>query len=63
MIVTHILQADAPTALNPILQASGYLRADIWRRYGALGALGKSATAIRSELTGFAQENWSSRQA
>lgn len=52
MIVTRMLQADAPTALNPILQACGYLRADIWRCYGALGTLGKSATVIRSEITG-----------
>ena len=52
MIVTRMLQADAPTALNPILQACGYLCADIWRCYGALGTLGKSATVIRSEITG-----------
>ena len=29
----------------------GFLRADIWRRYGALGTVGKSASTIRKEIT------------
>ena len=29
---------------------AGFLRADIWRRYGALGTVGKSASALRTEI-------------
>jgi hypothetical protein len=28
-----------------------FVRADIWRRYGALGNVGKSAADIRKEVT------------
>jgi transposase len=51
MIVTRTLKADVPTALHSICKTIGYVRADIWRRYGALGNNGKSASAIRAEIT------------
>jgi hypothetical protein len=51
MKVTRTLQANVPGALGPICQAIGYLRADIWRRYGALGTVGKSASDIRKAIS------------
>ena len=51
MKVTRTLQADVPPELTPICQAMGYLRADIWRRYGALGNVGKSASDIRKAIS------------
>ncbi|WP_295409110.1 transposase [uncultured Thiocystis sp.] len=50
MKVTRTLIADGPPELTPICQAMGFLRADIWRRYGALGNLGKSALDIRKDI-------------
>lgn len=50
MIVTRTLVADAPDSLKPICKAAGFLRADIWRRDGALGPVEKSASAVRSEI-------------
>ena len=29
----------------------GFVRADIWRRYGALGTTGKSAGEVRADIT------------
>ncbi|MCR1356120.1 transposase [Acidithiobacillus ferrooxidans] len=49
--VTRTLQADVPDALRTICKAMGYVRADIWRRYGALGTVGKSANDIRKEIS------------
>ena len=49
--VTRTLQADVPDALRTICKATGYMRADIWRRYGALGTVGKSANGIRKEIS------------
>jgi len=51
MIVTRTLIADTPFALHAICKTMGFVRADIWRRYGALGSVGKSASDIRSEIT------------
>ena len=51
MIVTRILQADVPAELADICKATGFVRADIWRRYGALKTIGKNANAIRTEIT------------
>ncbi len=50
MKVTRTLQADVPPEHTPICQAMGYLRADIWRRYGALGNVGRSALDIRKDI-------------
>ena len=50
MKVTRTLQADAPPELAPICRTIGYLRADIWRRYGALGNVGRSALDIRKDI-------------
>lgn len=50
MKVTRTLHADVPSALTPICQAMGYLRADIWRRYGALGNVGRSALDLRKDI-------------
>ena len=50
MKVTRTLQADAPPELAPICRTIGYLRADIWRRYGALGNVGHSALDIRKDI-------------
>ncbi|MHB1605934.1 MAG: nuclease/transposase family protein [Leptospirales bacterium] len=49
--VTRTLQADIPEVLHSICRAIGTMRADIWRRYGALGTVGKSANDIRKEIT------------
>ena len=50
MKVTRTLHADVPAQLTSICKATGYLRADIWRRYGALGNVGVSASAVRTEI-------------
>ena len=49
--VTRTLQADVPEALRSICKAMGFVRADIWRRYGALGTVGQSANDIRKEIS------------
>lgn len=51
MKVTRTLHADIPPALAGICRAMGFVRADIWRRYGALGTVGKNANAIRKEIS------------
>lgn len=51
MKVTRTLIADVNKNLTPICKAMGFLRADIWRRYGALGNVGKSNNQIRAEIT------------
>jgi hypothetical protein len=51
MKVTRTLQADVPPALAGVCKAMGFVRADIWRRYGALGTVGKNANAIRKEIS------------
>lgn len=51
MMVTRTLLADTPHALQSICKTMGYVRADIWRRYGALGNIGKSAADIRKIIT------------
>lgn len=51
MKVTRILQADVPPELASICKAAGFVRADIWRRFGALGNVGKSGLDIRNEIT------------
>jgi len=49
--VTRTLQADVPSGLADICRVTGFLRADIWRRYGALKNVGKSVIDIRKEIT------------
>ncbi|MBD3261868.1 MAG: transposase, partial [Candidatus Altiarchaeales archaeon] len=49
--MTRILVTDTPTDLHRICKVTGFLRADIWRRYGALGTVGKNADKIRKEIT------------
>lgn len=51
MKVTRTLQANSPPSLVGICKPIGFVRADIWRRYGALGNVGKSAGDIRTEIT------------
>jgi IS605 OrfB family transposase len=51
--VTRILHA-APSslpALRAISKVMAFVRADLWRRYGALGTIGKNAATIRKEVT------------
>ncbi|MCD8504902.1 MAG: hypothetical protein LRY49_07935 [Burkholderiaceae bacterium] len=50
MNVTRTIYADVPPGLAAICKAAGFLRADIWRRYGALGNVGKSASFMRTEI-------------
>lgn len=50
MNVTRILHADAPPELDLICQTMGFVRADIWRRYGGLQTLGKSNLILRAEI-------------
>src|SRR5450631_3365442 len=49
--ITRTLIADVPAALAVVCKAMGFVRADIWRRYGALGTTGKSAGDIRADIT------------
>lgn len=51
--VTRILSAEPSSlsALRAICKAMGFVRADLWRRYGGLGTVGKSAADIRKEIT------------
>jgi len=49
--VTRTLQADVPDSLAAICKAMGFVRADIWRRFGALGTTGKNANAIRKQIS------------
>ncbi len=48
--VTRTLRANAPEALRSICKVMGFVRGDIWHRYGALGALGKTALDVRKEI-------------
>ena len=50
MKVTRTIYADVPAQLAAICKTAGYIRADIWRRYGALGNVGVSASAVRTEI-------------
>lgn len=51
MIVTRTLQASTPAELGAVCNAMGFVRADIWRRYGALGNVGKTAADLRKAIT------------
>lgn len=51
---TRVIYADTPEELLPICKAVGYIRADIWRRYGGLGTVGMSSNDVRSEISGLA---------
>lgn len=51
MIVTRTLQADTPPELAGVCKAMGFVRADIWRRFGALGNVGQSAADMRKAIT------------
>ena len=48
---TRIIYADTPKELLPICKAVGYIRADIWRRYGGLKTARKTTNDIRNEST------------
>ncbi len=50
MKVTRTIFSDVPPQLAAICKTAGYIRADIWRRYGALGNVGVSASAVRTEI-------------
>lgn len=48
--VTRILFAATDPALLPICKAVAFMRADIWRRYGALGTVGKKLNSIKPDF-------------
>ena len=50
MKVTHTIYADVTPQLAAVCKVAGYIRADIWRRYGALGNVGVTASAMRTEI-------------
>jgi len=50
MKVTRIINAEPNQALLPICKATAFMRADIWRRYGALGTAGKRLNTVKPEL-------------
>jgi hypothetical protein len=50
MKVTRTILADVPSQLVEVCKAAGYLRADIWRRYGALGNAGVSESKMRTDI-------------
>jgi transposase len=49
--VTRTLQANVSDGLDDICKAMAFVRADIWRRFGALGSVGKNADEIRKTIT------------
>ncbi len=51
--VTRTLRAEVSdaAALARIGRATAFLRADLWRRLGALGTVGKSAADVRRQIT------------
>jgi hypothetical protein len=51
--VTRTLYATPSSlpALRAVCDVMAFVRADLWRRYGALGNVGKSAADIRKEVT------------
>lgn len=51
MKVTRILQAPTPEQVPDICKVAAFLRADIWRRFGALKNVGKSTLDIRKEIS------------
>ena len=51
MKVTRTLQANVPDGLVTICKIMGFVRADIWRRFGALGSVGKNANTLRKKIT------------
>ena len=51
MKVTRTLQANVPDGLVAICKSVGFVRADVWRRFGALGCVGKNADALRKAIT------------
>lgn len=50
MKVTRTILANVPDQLSAICKTAGYIRADIWRRYGALRNVGVSASNIRNDI-------------
>jgi hypothetical protein len=52
-IVTRTLYATPSSlpALRGVCDVMAFVRADLWRRYGALGNVGRSAADIRKEVT------------
>jgi len=46
---TRILQAEFNKDLLPVIKLAAFLRADIWRRYGALKNVGQSVYDICKE--------------
>lgn len=52
-VVTRTLHAAASSlpAIGAVCDAMAFVRADLWRRYGALGTVGKSAADVRKEVS------------
>ena len=50
MFVTRTIQAETVPDLLPVCQHIGFIRADLWRRYGALANIGKNVSEIRAEI-------------
>ena len=50
MKTTRILIAEYNSAVKPVCKTAGFIRADIWRRCGGLKTVGKTNSAIRSEI-------------
>ena len=50
--VTRILCATTESIgrIESMCSVAGFIRADIWRRYGGLGTVGRSASDIRKEI-------------
>lgn len=51
--VTRILYAktEEMERIQALCSVAGFLRADIWRRYGGLGTVGTTASTIRKQIT------------
>lgn len=52
MKVTRTLIANQPDALRPIAEVIGWMRCDLWHRFGALRGVGKSVSKLRKNVPG-----------
>jgi len=50
MKATRIIRCKPVSGIELFFKSTGYIRADIWRRYGAIKNIGKSNQDIRGEI-------------
>ena len=50
MKVTRIIRTNKVKEFESFFKVAGYVRADIWRRYGGIKNIGKSNQDVRAEI-------------